>query len=599
MTPPLRRSRLLFVGLASLAAFSTLLLAAGSASAQSSVLANRFDPSEKGSDWWENESLDYRGSFRPAFGIIADYSKDPIVLRQSDGSSNGSLISDQLYLHLGGSIVLWERLRVGLELPVELAETGTTTVLPGESLASPSGAAFGDLRAGADFRVWGQYEDPFRIAVGAQVYFPTGSADHYTTEGDVRVMPRIMVAGDIDAFTYALRLGYEVNPGPATILGHQVGDEVSMGAAIGLRFLNRDLIVGPEISSYTLVTNAFQSVTTPTEILMGAHYRIDDIKIGAGIGTSFDPGDSIGSPTFRMLVGLEWHPDIAPPPAPLDRDEDGIPDEFDACPDKPGPYSDEPHLNGCPPDRDHDGIPDDVDACPDVPGVKTDDPKTNGCPAPPADRDHDGIPDVVDACPDIPGVPNADPKLNGCPPPPPPDPDRDKDGIPNDLDACPDAAGPADPDPKKNGCPLARVENGQIKISEQVKFATASAQILKDSDKVLGAVLEILNAHPEIAKLRIQGYTDNKGAAAYNKTLSDKRAAPVKAWLVLHKVDASRLDSHGYGMENPIDDNATEAGRTNNRRVEFHIGEKDEAPAGGAATPPATPPAASKPAGKP
>ena len=155
-----------------------------------------------------------------------------------------------------------------------------------------------------------------------------------------------------------------------------------------------------------------------------------------------------------------------------------------------------------------------------------------------------------------------------------PNPDRDGDGILNEVDACPDAPGPASPDPKKNGCPLVRVENGQIKISEQVKFAFNSAQILKESDTVLNAVLEILMKHPEIESLKVQGYTDNKGSAAYNKNLSKQRAASVKNWLVLHKVDPKRLDSEGYGAEDPIDDNATDAGRTNNRRVEFHIGVK-------------------------
>jgi outer membrane protein OmpA-like peptidoglycan-associated protein len=45
------------------------------------------------------------------------------------------------------------------------------------------------------------------------------------------------------------------------------------------------------------------------------------------------------------------------------------------------------------------------------------------------------------------------------------------------------------------------------------------------------------------------------------------------AWLVKHGVDRKRLTAQGFGMEKPIDDNATEAGRKNNRRVEFHIEE--------------------------
>jgi len=579
MTPPLRRSRLPLLGLASLTALATALAPSSAAAQTNGVLANRFDPSEKGSEWFENESLDYRSNLRPAFGIIVDYAKDPVVLHNPvDGSTQGSLISDQLYLHVGASIALWERLRLGFELPLELGETGNTTTTTAGNVGSPSGAAVGDLRLGGDIRLYGEHAAPFRLAVGAQVYLPTGSSAHFTTAGEVRVMPRLMIAGDVDVFAYSVRVGYEVNPSGTYLNNaypntYMQGDEVSMGAAVGLRFFDKKLLFGPEFSSYTLAKNAFQASTSPTELLLGAHYRYEDLQIGLGLGSSFSTGDSLGSPTFRVVAGIEYHPSIPLPPAPPDRDNDGIPDEFDACPDSSGPYNEANHLNGCPPDRDHDGVPDQVDACPDVPGVKTDDPKTNGCPPPPPDRDHDGILDVDDACPDVPGIKTDDPKTNGCPPAP-VDPDRDKDGILNEVDACPDVAGPANDDPKKNGCPLARVENGQIKITEQVKFAENSAVILKDSDTLLTAVVDILNAHPEVAWLRVEGYTDSKGNAGYNKTLSKQRAAAVKAWLVKHKVDAGRLDSEGFGADSPIDDNATEAGRKNNRRVEFKIGEK-------------------------
>jgi outer membrane protein OmpA-like peptidoglycan-associated protein len=237
-------------------------------------------------------------------------------------------------------------------------------------------------------------------------------------------------------------------------------------------------------------------------------------------------------------------------------------DDVDACPDDPGPASDDPKTNGCP-DTDSDKIIDRDDACPKQPGVKTDDPKTNGCP----DRDADHIIDDADACPDEAGEPNEDPKKNGCPPPK----DRDADGILNDQDACPDAAGPPDPNPKKNGCPAARVEKGQIRILEQVQFAYNSAQILKASDFILAAVAKILSENPDIKSVRVEGHTDDKGGDAFNKKLSQKRAESVAAWLVKHGVEKSRLSAAGYGKERPIDTNATDEGRANNRRVEFHI----------------------------
>ena len=138
-------------------------------------------------------------------------------------------------------------------------------------------------------------------------------------------------------------------------------------------------------------------------------------------------------------------------------------------------------------------------------------------------------------------------------------------------DACPDQPGPKDPDPKKSGCPAVRVEGGQIKILDQVKFKTGSAVILKESDAILGAVTGVLKAHDEIKKLRVEGHTDSKGAPAANKALSQARAAAVVKWLVSHGVDAKRLYPKGFGQERPIDSNDTDVGRQNNRRVEFHI----------------------------
>ncbi|MEM1000429.1 MAG: DUF5723 family protein [Bacteroidota bacterium] len=110
---------------------------------------------------------------------------------------------------------------------------------------------------------------------------------------------------------------------------------------------------------------------------------------------------------------------------PKDRDEDGIPDKDDQCPDDPGLEE----FQGCP-DRDGDKIIDVRDSCPDVPGVA----KFDGCP----DRDGDDVQDSEDDCPDTPGLA----AFNGCP-------DRDGDGIMDKEDACPDEPGPA----ATKGCP--------------------------------------------------------------------------------------------------------------------------------------------------
>ncbi len=114
------------------------------------------------------------------------------------------------------------------------------------------------------------------------------------------------------------------------------------------------------------------------------------------------------------------------PPA-SDRDKDGVPDATDRCPDDKGSAA----LKGCP-DRDGDTVPDLDDRCPDVKGQVV----LKGC-LPAADRDKDGIPDATDRCPDDKGMK----EYKGCP-------DKDGDTIPDIDDKCPDVKGKVE----LNGC---------------------------------------------------------------------------------------------------------------------------------------------------
>jgi outer membrane protein OmpA-like peptidoglycan-associated protein len=534
---------------------------------------NRLDPSERGSDWFANESLDLRGHVRPAVGLLGDYGYKPLVVYNADGSERAAIVKHQLYAHLGAGLILFDRLRLDANLPIALFQDGEATTLSGTALASTNKTTIGDLRLGGDVRLVGQYGEVFTLAAGLQARLPTGSRSAFTGDGsgEFRFGPRIMAAGDAGLFTYAARISMVYRSSGEELPGGlaKVGSEFQFGVAAGVRLLDKHLTAGPELYGATVTQGgAFKKSTTPLELLFGGHYRFDNgLRLGAGAGPGLTRG--VGEPVVRVLALVEWMPDVAKPPppppppveAPRDRDRDGIADNVDACPDVPGVPSKDPKLNGCPPpDRDKDGILDPVDACPDLPGTPSDDSTKNGCP----DRDKDGIFDPSDACPDEAGPASSDPSQNGCP-------DRDKDGIIDKLDACPDQPGPKDPDPKKNGCPAARIEAGQIKIIEQVKFAFGSAKILPESDPILTAVNEILTKHPEITQVDVEGHTDNKGAFALNLKLSKDRAAAVAAWLVKHGVDKKRLVSHGYGPNKPIDTNDTDAGRANNRRVEFHI----------------------------
>jgi outer membrane protein OmpA-like peptidoglycan-associated protein len=159
------------------------------------------------------------------------------------------------------------------------------------------------------------------------------------------------------------------------------------------------------------------------------------------------------------------------------------------------------------------------------------------------------------------------PENEGCP-----DTDRDGDGIPDRLDACPDQPGI----PEFKGCaPPARAElkQGKIEIEDKVYFDTGKATIQERSHGLLDDVARVMQAHPEVKRVVIEGHTDNTGAPSFNKTLSAARAAAVREYLVGRGVDAARLEAKGFGAERPAESNKTAKGREANRRVEFIVGE--------------------------
>ena len=135
--------------------------------------------------------------------------------------------------------------------------------------------------------------------------------------------------------------------------------------------------------------------------------------------------------------------------------------------------------------------------------------------------------------------------------------DSDKDGVSDNLDQCPNTPMGATVDAR--GC---------WTYAAVVLFDINSAEVKSEAYPMLNEAVLIMKKNPDL-NVEVDGHTDSAGTAAYNMTLSVKRAEAIKDHLVTRGVDPKRLTTKGFGITKPAASNDTKEGRAKNRRVEF------------------------------
>jgi len=204
-------------------------------------------------------------------------------------------------------------------------------------------------------------------------------------------------------------------------------------------------------------------------------------------------------------------------------------------------------------------------------------------PPPPPDTDGDGIIDPEDKCPTVPEDGNPPDPKDGCP-----NLDMDGDNILIPQDKCPDQPETVNDFEDDDGCPdtkpIAQLTEKSVEISQKIQFKKASAAIEPESQVVIDAVAEVLNSHPEVQMIVVEGHASKEGAAYFNKKLTQDRVDSVVKGLVAKGVAKDRLVSQGYGFYCPIDPGDSPEALEMNRRVEFKVvyrnGQKLDTPLG-------------------
>jgi outer membrane protein OmpA-like peptidoglycan-associated protein len=545
---------------------------------------NQFRAAETSNDGFAISSPNDLGHLDFGARLSLDYALNPLVYESQIGMANTerySVVENQLSMNVGLALGLFDRVVVYAGKPATLFSNGSD-MAPTTSRAD--GTQVGDPYLGVRVRLFGERQDVFALGLQLGLTFPLGDAasatQSYTGERSVTFVPRLM--GEIRLADNRLRIGLNVGARireGTDLLALRVGHELTFGAGI-------TGVVVPDVFDLMLElygATGFETLndrggfggreSSPIELLLGGRvHPICEMEIGLAGGTGISRG--YGAPDFRgvLMVGYAHDPHCRPAEPvvqeeehlPGDTDGDGILDPDDQCPTEPEDVDTFEDTNGCPdPDNDQDAVLDVNDGAPMDPEDRDGFEDTDGVPDPDNDRDH--ILDTSDQCPNEPEDVDTFEDTNGCP-----DPDNDRDTVLDVNDQCPLAPGR----PEDNGCPRAvrlDTETGQIFILQLVEFATNRDVILERSFPILEEVRAVIDANPQLTRLRVEGHTDDRGRDAANMDLSRRRAASVMRWLVEHGIAAERLEAWGCGELHPAETNMTAEGRQRNRRVEFHI----------------------------
>jgi len=564
--------------------------------AETTLDATAFRPALHPSDVWGVRGAHGVGKWRWAAGSYVSYVEEPLRLVDSaTGDEVLHAVEHQLVTTLYGSLGVTEWLDVAVGAPIVWVASGGQ---PDHALGldEATGPATGDLRLSLKGVLAKGRSPGLGLAVAGELSAPTATAGSFSGDrGFTATTSVILDYARTDwrvAANAGLRLREEVRVGDA-----DVGSELlaSVGATVPVRCKAID-IVGSLEGRTALADPLGARFTNALDALLGGRLHFGPLSLSAAAGGGLLQG--YGSAALQAVAQVAWKPNLdhhcdaatrAPPPA---RDGDGVADADDRCPEVAGAAG----AEGCP-DRDDDGVPDEEDACPNNAGLAL----RRGCP----DRDDDGVVDREDRCPDAPGtaahrgcgdgdgdgVSDPDDRcpesrgksaLHGCP-------DQDGDGVGDADDLCPGAKGVAG----RRGCPEPKVvvkpETRVLELSGEVRFQPGQAILLMGSHAIIAVAASTLRANPQLARVRVEGHTDNEGDPATNLALSRQRAEVVVGFLVQAGVAPERLVAQGYGDTNPIADNSTADGRARNRRVIFTI--LDRAGAGRGEGPEAVTPA--------
>jgi outer membrane protein OmpA-like peptidoglycan-associated protein len=354
------------------AAAVVCLLIASRASAQG-LDGERFQPATGVAGGFELEHPAVPFHLGWGLGLFLNGADDPVVSQAANGAVLARPVSTAGTANLLGSIGLFGRVELGVDLPIHFIYEGDPYVTGGATLSASPG--LGDLRFVPKVALvrTGSLERHVLLSLAMPIALPSGNDLAFRGDGGVSLQPELLFALHAGRLAFLLDGGYRYrSQHPATLAW---GDEITFGGGLAYG-LSDHLTARGELFGAKEVNAAVAGADLPLEALVGIDYAVHDWDFYAGVSKGIT--DGIGDPDVRIIVGVRLRKHAEPREGFLDSDGDGILDKDDRCPNEAEDYDGFQDHDGCPePDNDHDGIPDADDECPEIAG----DQAHRGCPA--------------------------------------------------------------------------------------------------------------------------------------------------------------------------------------------------------------------------
>ncbi len=477
--------------------------------------------------------------------FMLNMQKSPMQLCVKNGSDacdpGADLISSRFSSDLG-LVVGFGVADVRLVLPLVLAQY--SDFQPVGSADSMATTGMGDPQLGGRVGLW--HRDGFAIAGDLSFTLPLNGGASFIGNTGMTAWPRVLGEFRYGPVATSASLGYFWRYKDRRIGDLYVNDEMTWSASAEYAFLDNQITAGAGLNgSFGFMHDPNPTLSAsdgpgqevrPVEGTLGGKFRIlPNFIVQAGIGRGLTGG--FGMPAVRVLVGVAWNDDLrhlhprlfgVAPASPADAEV--MPAQVTDLTTQPA--AQKPTL-----------------VVPASEPVKLAEPEPAHLAAPEPTLITEPEPAGTEAA--------------------------EMGEAETSLPAALNSTG-AEPSVvvTKPGEPVIKLSSTKIQLQDRIYFVNGTPKVAPKSIAVLRVVANVLKAHPELRRVRIEGHASRSVDGKFDIWIAAQRAEEVRRFLIGAGVAPARLEAKGFGTSRPLVDPKTKGAGSRNRRVEFVIMER-------------------------